>query len=443
MVNETRPGELNASRVYFTEFDRVTYSQVAWTPSDVEGIKSDLIRKLKLLILTKGHVIIAASHLLESELAREVIFPHPQLFSERIIVPALREEFPTCVDFLEAKRESLSPGEATLYHGAEQREMAQLIDIRAQPVKWNTSETSNWFKSRLISDLRNANSLPGLILLEKGLKVPESLCSELENTESLSRGVVYRASKQCDELTLRETINSYADFLYYLSGARAVDSEGILPQENIIDFRLSDLSGARTSLSEHEVFFKIFVDLVKTSTSTYFPTDLLDALTIEDAIELHRIAIEGSFVDKYNAIQTRTKAGLTMADPERLVYLMHELEEIEQDLLQEYRRAINSELPRHYRELMQRRTAHFVHTIASLIVMPYGAVVGAKEILVSGLRLLSLDDIASRIESRIADSLRGLETVIQKMKVGEKPVFLRYIDELKSKYAQKMFDPEA
>lgn len=74
-MDQTKSDQLSPHRVYFTEFDHVTYSQVVWTPNDVEEIKRNLNRKLKLLTLTKGHVVIAASHLLKSELAREVILP--------------------------------------------------------------------------------------------------------------------------------------------------------------------------------------------------------------------------------------------------------------------------------------------------------------------------------------------------------------------------------
>ena len=57
-MNLLSPDEIQKSRVYFTEFDRVTYSQVAWSAEDVEGIKLSLERKLKLLALVKGHVVI-------------------------------------------------------------------------------------------------------------------------------------------------------------------------------------------------------------------------------------------------------------------------------------------------------------------------------------------------------------------------------------------------
>lgn len=441
-MNRIKPNELRANRVYFTEFDRVTYSQVAWTPDDVEGIRLGLVRKLKLLALLKGHVVIAASHLLESELAREVILPHPQLFSEHIVVPALRAEYSTCEAFLEAKRRSSSQGESELYRGVEQQDMAQLIDDTALAVEWNTVETSSWFKSRLLADLRNANSLVGLMLAGKGLRVPKTMCTQLEEESFLARGAVYNAAQQHGNLDFREIICSYTDFLYYLSGARAVHSEGILPQENIIDFRLSDLGGSKTLLSEHEVFFKIFVDIVKSATSTYFPTDLLDALTIEDAISLHRIALEEKFIGKYNAIQEMTKAGLEMADPDRLVFLMKELEGLEQGLRREYQQAIGRELPARFRQLMQRRTANFVHALASLIVTPYGILVGAKDILVSGLRLLSLGDLAETIDTRVGDGLRTLGAIVEKTAGLEKPIFLNFVDELRSRYARSIFGPE-
>ena len=116
----------------------------------------------------------------------------------------------------------------------------------------------------------------------------------------------------------------YADFVYYLSGARAVCSEGILPQENLMDFSLSDLVGGRTNLSDMEVFFKMFVDLVKAATNTHFPVDLLDALSIDDILDLHSLAVDERFVEKYNTIQEKTKEGLAIRDPERLVLVMEE-----------------------------------------------------------------------------------------------------------------------
>jgi hypothetical protein len=85
-IKYINPAELKLPRVYFTEFDRITYSQVAWTAEDVAEIKRDLERKVKLLSLIKGVVIIAASHLFESELAREFITENPVVLKEGIVL---------------------------------------------------------------------------------------------------------------------------------------------------------------------------------------------------------------------------------------------------------------------------------------------------------------------------------------------------------------------
>ena len=264
------PEQLNANRVYFTEFDRATFSQVAWSEDDVKEIIRSLERKIKLLALTKGHVVIATSHLLESELARELILLYPKLISERIIVPALRSDYSSCSAFLEAKQHTSEKGERELYIGGEQREMAQLIDASAMTVRWSPSETSSWFKTRLISDLRDSKSLVSIHLHNRGLTIPEIICSELEEIPTLSRGVIYLATQRHGNLPFREIVNAYADFLYYLSGAKAVQSEGVLPQENIINFSFTELEHQTVSLSEHEIFFKVFIDTVKAATSCPF-----------------------------------------------------------------------------------------------------------------------------------------------------------------------------
>jgi len=256
------PESIKTSRVYFTEFDRITYSQVAWSSDDVECIRRNMERKLKLLALIKGHVVIAASHLLESELAQEVLFRHPRLFAEEVVVPALRSEFTGFEQFLDAK---ISEGkEADQYKGLSRREMAQMLDSQvALAVQWDVHQTSGWFKQRMLSDLQDEHSLLCSCLRTANVLVPRSLSSQIREAPSLSRQDVYLLAKSTQNKTLWDLLCNYADFVYYLSGARAVRSEGILPQENLMDFSLSDMANGRTHLSETEVFFKIFIDLVK------------------------------------------------------------------------------------------------------------------------------------------------------------------------------------
>jgi len=388
------PDSIMLSRVYFTEFDRVTYSQVAWTAADVKAIRRNMERKLKLVALIKGHVVIAASHLLESELAHEVLFPHPKLFSTGVIVPALRAEFTGFEGFLESK---LTEGkESAQYEGNARRDMAQMLDSQvSMAVKWEVEQTSGWFKERLISDMTDDRSLLRSCLRENGSMIPPNLVARIESIHRLSRKDIYVSAKDTGDKTLWNIMCAYTDFLYYLTGARAVHSEGVLPQENLMDFSLSDLAGGRTHLSETEVFFKVFVDLVKAATHTHFPLDVLDALSIDDVLDLHSLAIEDRFVSKYNAIQEKTKAGLAIHDPERLILLMEELEEFERKLHDEYGMAIEKELSRYLRDRKKSKAARFLSATASLLVSPWSIATSAKDMVISGLELAGLGQIAS------------------------------------------------
>lgn len=437
-MDQATPAKLHPHRVYLTAFDRVTYSQVAWTPEDVEHIKNSLARTLKLLALTKGHVVIAASHLLESELARELVLPYPELISKRIIVPALRDDYATCRTFLEAKKSSSSPGEASLYEGEEQKTIANLIDLEGLVVRWDPAKTSGWFKERLLRDLRDEKSLVCTLLSRESLSVPDEFNRELEESPTLSRGLVYQVTKQYGNLPFREIVNGYVDFLYYLSGAKAVQSEGILPQENIVDFGLHDLDSNRCPLSEHEIFTKLFIDAVKAATSTHFPEDFLDALELPDILRLHAIAVDQSFVDKYNAIQVRTKSAIQIEDPERLVLLMNELLELEKELHRAFAVEVRKELPSKLKELQEVRAASLLHALTSLIVFPYSAVVGMKNILVSALRILRRDELANDIQQRIDERLAALKRRAGTVLGGEKPILLNFVDDLKAQYIKTL-----
>jgi len=436
-MKSVKPSEILPSRAYFTEFDRVTFSQVAWTASDVQAIHRNVERKLKLLALLKGHVVIAASHLLESELAHDVLLPHPRLFSEKVVVPALRSDFRGFESFLDAK---VAEGkEAEKYSGSTSREMAQMLDSEtALSVRWQVDQTSEWFKKRLLSDLTEKGSLLNSWLRRANVDVPPDLISQISDSPRLSRQDVYLLAKNTGNKDIWKAVSEYADFLYYLSGARAVRSEGVLPQENLIDFSLSDMTQGRTHLSELEVFFKIFVDLVKAVTHTHVPVDLLDALSVDDILDLHHIAVDDRFVEKYNAIQVKTKEGLTIQDPERLVLLMEELAEFEQSLHTEYQAALDLELPRHLKNAKTSKAGKFLSAIACLCVPVWGVLDGAKEVVVSGLDLAGKKKTVEAAQKRVAGHMKACNQLLDKTPIEAKPILIEFVKHVQKRYANKM-----
>jgi len=432
-ISTSLPDELQSSRVYLADFDRVTYSQVAWTPEDVDQIIINYERKIKLLLLVKGHVIMPLSHLLESDLAREILRPFPNLFASGAIIPMLASDADSASEFLQKQLETPRESDAEFFRGSEPAEMAGLIDETAKFVHWNDKEASLWFCERLLSDMENPQSLLRLTFKHKGFKLPKKTRQRLAKKLDFNRNDVYFAAKAL-EYPRSSLISDYADFLNYLSEALTVRSEGILPQENLLDYSLSDLAGGRTHLSEFEVFSKLFIDTVKATTSSHFPVDFLDTLSIPDALELHEIALQNKFIQKYNSIQEMTKSCLEILDPERLVLTLTELEFFERELHQQFQAALDRELPFHLREQRASSVMEVLHTVAALIIPFYGNIDAAKDIIVSGMSLIGREDIVRQISKRVSSRIDATEKLVDRRELEDRPIFLDFVDKLKSQY---------
>lgn len=101
------------------------------------------------------------------------------------------------------------------------------------------------------------------------------LAKQIQNIKVFSRNAVNAIAGRSDEKAIRLLLPSYADFVYYLAGAVAVRCEGVLPQENLIDFSFTDLVSRKTRLSEQHIFYKILVDLIEFRVQKYLPEDAL------------------------------------------------------------------------------------------------------------------------------------------------------------------------
>lgn len=432
------PNEITNSRVFLADFDRATYSQVAWTDEDVEQLVVNYHRKIKLLLLVKGHVIIPLPHLLESELAREVLGNFPDLFSCGAVLSTLPPKIDTAKDFLQYQIESLKGSEADLYRGSEPQEMAALMDETAHFVRWEDKQSTDWFRQRLLTDMQDAQSLLRLTFQERKLQLPLKTFRRLEKIEKIDRTDVYLAAKELGDLPRWELLSSYADFLYYLSDALSVESEGLLPQENLLDFSLSDLANGKTRLSEYEIFTKLFIDTVKAITSTHFPADFLDVLSIPDAIELHGIAMQNDFIEKYHLIQKNTKDSLALRDPERLVLTLTELEIYEQELHKQFESALQRELPPHLRERRALTVGDMLHTIATLVIPFYGNLDAARELLISGLAVINRDDVTKRITRRISAGVDAVERFVERRDISNRAILFDFVEKMKIRYKEHL-----
>lgn len=94
------PKSLPEPKVYFTDCDFVVQSLFGIT-------QSELTTKLKILSLLNEKIVIATSHVLESNLAFETLTSEKLLLQQGILVPALRSEFREFNEYAKRRRKGL------------------------------------------------------------------------------------------------------------------------------------------------------------------------------------------------------------------------------------------------------------------------------------------------------------------------------------------------
>lgn len=430
------PTDIKIPRAYFTEFDRVTYSQVDWTAEDVKELKLNLERKVKLLGLIKGVVIIATSHLYESKLAQEFIRENPIALKEGIILPALISKYKNFSDFLSSKREESK--ERELYLSKDKDEINILLsDCVDAVVKWDVHLSTKWFKQRLLQDLGDERSVLRFNLSTVPPLLISDVASRVRELESPSRGKIYNIAKNSGNKILWMRLCDYTDFIYYLSGARAVNSEGILPQENLIDFSIVDLVRGKPKLSEYEIFYRIFLRIIKDRTQKFFPIEILDLLTFEDIIELRNSLYHSGFVEKYNILMEKTKQRVEIADTEQLILSLDELSQFENELHMIFIDTVVTEVNQIKRVDLQKRGLKVLTNVGSLLTF-YGTIESIIQLTVNVLSLLGFDTQIRQTEERIQQNLQRIEKFVDRSSLEKKPLLLKFLAEISKIYSSKL-----
>jgi len=430
------PTDLKIPRVYFTEFDRITYSQVAWTAENVEEIKHNLERKVKLLGLIKGVVIIATSHLFESELAQEFIKENPIVLEKGIILPALISKYKNFSDFLFAKREESKERER--YLSKDKDEINALLSNSVNAVvKWDVGLTTKWFKQRLLQELENERSVLRFNLSTVPLPLIMDVASRISELESPSRGEIYNISKNSGDKILWGRLSDYTDLIYYLSGALAVNSEGVLPQENLIDFSITDLARGKTNLSDYDIFYRIFLRIIKDKTQKFFPVEILDLLTFEDIVELRETLLHSGFVEKYNKLMEKTKERVEITDTEQLILSVDELNQFENELHSIFTDTVVTEVYQMKKIDLQKRGVKVLTSLGSLLTF-YGTIESVIQLTVNVLSLLGFNTQIRQTERKIQQNLQGLEKFVDRSSLYKKPLLLKFLSEISKKYSSKL-----
>jgi len=430
------PIDLKIPGAYFTGFDHITYSQVAWTSEDVEEIKRNLERKVKLLGLIKGVVIIPTSHLFESKLAQEFIKENPIVLEKGIILPALISKYKNFSDFLFAKREESKEQER--YLSADKDEINTLLSNCVDTVVgWNVDLTTKWFKQQLLQDLEEERSVLRFNISAVPLPLIGGVTSRIRELESPSRGEIYNIAKNSGDKILWTRLCDYTDFVYYLSGARAVNSEGILPQENLVDFSIADMVQRKTKLSDYEIFYRIFLRIIKDKTQKFFPIEILDLLTFQDVVELRETLLHSGFVEKYNKLMEKTRERVEITDTDQLILDIDELNQFEHQLHSIFTNTIVTEVYQMKKIDLQKRGLKVLSSLGSLLTF-YGTIESVFQLTVNVLSLFGFNTQIRQAERKIQQNLQRLEKFIDRSSLDKKPLLLKYLSEISKKYSSKL-----
>jgi len=291
------PADFQGPKAYFTDFD---YKIVRYKHNK-EAYRREVERRLKIILLTKNTVVCAASHLTH-EFAYNLFKDNPILLNENMILPALRKDIEHITDYLE---ESL-PGEYPLAQdlGTTSYLKENMRDFYKYHVNnvvdWELTENAAWFRENFLKALNNDNSVIRRNLTDLPNGKLHFLINGIEKNDILTRKLILKNISTWGSRE-QKTLLNFINLVYHMSGARVVNCESSLPQENYIDYTLTDFSEHRVMLSDTQVFLKIFLELAfETLNKNTFPVELLDILSFEDIFYLRKPLENISFCRKYD-----------------------------------------------------------------------------------------------------------------------------------------------
>lgn len=379
------PEALNGPTSYFTDLD---YRRADFSLDEVE-------RRLKLQLLTKERVVVAASSLFHEAgyglVSRDEGLV--QALEQGIVLPAIRDRFGGVDGFFENKNE-----------GYPKASRAFFSSHIGGFVPWSLRENTEWFRRSFYAQLQRPESVVRRQLGLSDQAVTELVSSleaaiekEPEAERFLRREHIERESARYCEVTSRY-LNDYATLIYRISGSRVVNSEPHFPQGNLVR---SGITGVDHLVSDEEVFWDIYVEALVTylNSVTRLTPERLERLSFKDVLELRRSAFDGEFAARYDALIGKAKAAVDMEDPDRLVLHQEELFEAARRLRREFDERIG--LEQRFRCDGERETGLWAmaNALALLSAPAVGLVVGA----VSALQVIP--EMTAPFSPRIAEEL--------------------------------------
>jgi hypothetical protein len=420
--------EFTGARAYFTDIDHRIISKT----QTEQDYKYELERKLKTLLLTKNTVSVGATHL-ATEFAYNFFKENPILLNEGLIIPALRRDKNDFSELFSNKDISKE----------RQNELVEFYhDNVKQVVRWDLDKNSSWFKDTLLKDLSNDGSVLRSNL-NIDLKKIKEICANIRLEKNISREKI---ESFIHKLSQKEKIvfRNYRDLLYSISGARIVNCESALPQENYLSYSLADIETRKIILNETQIFKKLFLELAFESIkSKPLSIEILDYLSYQDIMDLRTVFDDSNFKEKYNSLITKA-IGLIEKNETDLLFNFDELLKIREDLHKNFKKHIDTEIDFFFKKLNSKKklsnsikygkgtfsigigVAGIFNPVASII----GVAMDSPAYMMNSVRFLSNTEDVENESEYIKGKQKILNTIIERNDFKDKTIFTDTVSEI-------------
>ncbi|MBU2595027.1 MAG: hypothetical protein KKG02_10870 [Candidatus Edwardsbacteria bacterium] len=423
--------------IYYTKIDRAYFSNYQWEEQDLNNFVDSIRLDLKTLALLKDQIVVSVPHLLESEIVKDIILNNPEIISLGIVVPALNSDYQNVASFYNKKLHS--PG-SYLYSRQDTKEMQQLIDTSAPFIeRWEENNASEWFVSRLLLDLKNTGSILRTNMMDVDEGKVNKIINHIEENQILDRGQIFPVTERIIGKP-HEYFTDYVDFVYLLGGAISLDAEGFLPQDDLVRFDIASPDQARRRLSEMEVFYRLFLHVVRTHTLKTLPRNALEHLSYNDVAQLRKDCMHADFIKRYNYLQNHAKRNTIIHDPEKLVLTLSEIEELEWELIRLFSNSIAKEVKIKSHNEAMRKGLDLATSIASAVTF-YGTIDSVVEVVNNGLSLMPESKLKSSIDRRIDIIWNKMKAIANSHQpASERSILLDFLGKVSKKYIEYLPD---
>lgn len=438
-MERIEPTSFYGPRAYTTDLD---YKIVRFK-SNKKAYKREIERRLKIILLTKKTVVCAASHLTH-KFAYDILKENPALLDETLITPALRKDKQHVTDYLEGKRirKSLKETMGEFY----ENHVNKVVD-------WELIENTVWFRANLLKALKDEYSIIRRNLPDLSREDLESLLSEIEKHEILTREIILESISTWPRKEKKIFLN-FVNLIYHMSGARVVNCESTLPQENYIDYSLTDFSKHRATLSDTQIFLKIFFELAyETLHKNAIPVRNLDLLSFEDINYLRKPIQESSFCKKYDDLIQKSIQALKRPENnlESVVYDIEKPLELLEQISGTFEEVFNQELPNFLKGKSRKPTNEVRKSASSLgigvvgLIPPLSEITSAisliqstREFFVNLNQYFKSQKEIDNYELYLKNKEKILRHLIEKHHISEKSVLLDTLDLLAATMSMKI-----